>query len=100
MNKRKIYLAIACFDVDGGSSSSQGQTDTETAELSPVPTSSQGQHELAAPGAKVVSKFSGINFVPSLFITCDKNKTRRKKKKKREKKEKKKSHLVQLKLKM
>lgn len=77
MNKREIYLAIACFDVDGGSSSSQGQTDTETAELSPVPTSSQGQQELAAPGAKVDSKCSGINFVPSLYITCDRNKTRK-----------------------
>lgn len=61
-----IYLAMACFDVDGGSSSSQGQTDTETAELSPVPISSHGQTELAAPGAKVDSKLSGINFVPSL----------------------------------
>ena len=66
MEERDIYLAMACFDVDGGSSSSQGQTDTETAELSPVPTSSHGQTELAAPGAKVDSKVSGINFVPSL----------------------------------
>lgn len=57
---------MACFDVDGGSSSSHGQTDTETAVLSHVPTSSHGQTELAATGAKLDSKLSGISFVPSL----------------------------------
>ena len=59
-----IYLAIACFDVDGGSSSSQGHTDTETVALSAAPTSSHGQTEFAA----TVSKFSANNFVPSLNI--------------------------------
>lgn len=63
-----VYLAMACFDVEGGSSSSHGHTDTETAVLSHAPTSSHGQTELAAAGAKPGSKTSGISFVPSLQI--------------------------------
>lgn len=62
-----IYLAIACFDVDGGSSSSHGQTDTETAALSSVPVSSHGHTAQAVPALNVDSNVSGINFVPSLF---------------------------------
>lgn len=65
---------MAFFDVEGGSSSSHGQTDTETAVFSAitVPTSSHGHTEQAAPGARVDSEFSGINFVPSLCNGTDK----------------------------
>lgn len=59
---------MACFDVDGGSSSSHGQTDTETAAFSLAPTSSHGQTAQAAPGNTPGSKLSGINFEVSLSI--------------------------------
>lgn len=63
-----IYLAIACFDVVGGSSSSHGHTDTETVAFSTVLISSSHGHtaqdELVA---NVVSKISGNNLVASLW---------------------------------
>lgn len=58
-----MYLAIACFDVDGGSSSSHGHTDTETAAFSVKLGSSHGQTALAPP---LDSIFSDIDFDPSL----------------------------------
>lgn len=63
-----VYLAMGCFEVDGGSSSSHGQTDTETAAFSLAPTSSHGQTAHAGPGNTPGSKVSGINFVVSLSI--------------------------------
>lgn len=62
-----IYLAIGCFDVDGGSSSSHGHTDTETVAFSLI-SSSHGHTASVEPVANVVSKFSGINLVASLYV--------------------------------
>lgn len=57
------YLATACFDVDGGSSSSShGHTDTETAVFSATVLSSHG-HTACAPDASICSD---IDFDPSL----------------------------------
>lgn len=63
-----VYLAMACFDVDGGSSSSHGHTDTETVAFSPVLMSSSHGHTAQAAWfvTNVVSKCSAINFVASL----------------------------------
>lgn len=58
------YCLAVCFDVDGGSSSSHGQTDTETA----VGASSHGQTALAAAPAIVDSICSDIDFEPSLLF--------------------------------
>lgn len=59
----KYCLAVG-FDVDGGSSSSHGQTDTETA----VVASSHGHTALEIAPAIADSIFSDIDFDPSLFI--------------------------------
>lgn len=56
---------MACLEVEGGSSSSHGHTDTDTGAFSAVG-SSQGQTEHADAGARLVSAFSVANFVPSL----------------------------------
>lgn len=52
---------MGCFEVDGGSSSSHGHTDTETPVLSP------GHKVLPVPGARLVSECSGTTFDPSLL---------------------------------
>lgn len=58
---------MTCLEVvDGGSSSSHGHTDTDTAVFSAVG-SSQGHTEQDAPGAKFESTFSVGSFAPSLF---------------------------------
>lgn len=77
-----IYLAMACFDVDGGSSSSHGHTDTETITFSPVLiSSSHGHTAQAEPVVNVVSKFSGINLVPSLRVDNQKKENKKKNRK-------------------
>lgn len=76
---------MTCLEVVGGSSSSHGHTDTDTAAFSPVPTSSQGHTAHAVPGAKFVSKLSVGNFVPSLLWKTterEREKTNRNKKEK------------------
>lgn len=73
---------MACLEVEGGSSSSHGHTDTDTGAFSAVG-SSQGQTEHADAGARLVSAFSVANFVPSLWA---KQKNEKNKEKKREEK--------------
>lgn len=68
------YLAMACFDVDGGSSSSHGHTDTETVAVSTI-SSSHGHTAWAELVANDGSKLSAINFVASLCVDKHKWKT-------------------------